>query len=81
MEIDVLKKYYEKFEEFPFLLMTQSYEDDDYKVLMYMAIDRGTPLTREEICKWFENDYDQVVIKEVVNTPSEEFSKTAPWDK
>lgn len=59
----VLDEYYFMFDELPFLLTTQSYEDDDYQILMLNAITRGTPLTREEIEKWFKNDYDIVVDK------------------
>jgi hypothetical protein len=56
----ILKEYYKKFDEFPYLLMTQSYEDDDYQFLMASAINRETPLTPKEIAKYFNNNYDLV---------------------
>ena len=56
----VLDEYYFMFDELPFLLTTQSYEDDDYQILMLNAINRGTPLTRKEIEEWFKNNYDLV---------------------
>lgn len=58
----VLKEYYEMFDEFPYLLMTQSYESDDYQTLMIMAINRRKKLTPEEISKFFKNDYDLVNV-------------------
>lgn len=57
---EILKQYYRKFDEFPFLLTTQSYNDDDYKTLMIMAINRGEKLTEKEISQYFKNDYDIV---------------------
>ena len=57
---DILREYYFRFDEMPYLLTTQSYEDDDYLILMQNAINRGTPLTREEIEEWFSNNYDIV---------------------
>ena len=60
---NVLDEYYFMFDEYPFLLTTQSYEDDDYQILMLNAINRGTPLTREEIENWFKNNYDIVIEK------------------
>ena len=56
----VLDEYYFMFDELPFLLTTQSYEDDDYQILMLNAINRGAPLTRKEIEEWFKNNYDLV---------------------
>ena len=58
----ILRKYVEKFDELPFLLTTQTYDSVDYQVLMMMAIDRGTPLTEEEIADFFHNQYD--IVKE-----------------
>ena len=63
-----LKEYVAKFDELPFLLTTQTYDDDDYQFLMTMAVIRGTPLTEDEIAKFFHNDYD------LVNDPKK-FSK------
>ena len=66
MDNDIAKKYLDMFGEMPFLLTTQSYEDEDYQVLMLIAINRGSPLTEEEIAEYFQNDYD-LVTKESVN--------------
>ena len=68
MENTVLNRYVREFGELPFLLTTQSYDDDDYKLLMNQAINRGTPLTEKEIADYFKNDYDLVSNKK-------EFSK------
>ncbi|MBO7695497.1 MAG: hypothetical protein J6T10_22960 [Methanobrevibacter sp.] len=62
-----LKEYFEMFGEFPFLLTTQSYDDEDYKILMIQAVNRGTPLTEEEIANYFKNDYDIVDDKKFNN--------------
>ena len=62
-----LKEYFEMFGELPFLLTTQSYDDDDYKILMIQAVNRGKPLTEEEIAKYFKNDYDIVDDKKFTN--------------
>lgn len=62
-----LKEYFETFGEFPFLLTTQSYDDEDYKILMIQAVNRGTPLTEEEIANYFKNDYDIVDDKKFNN--------------
>lgn len=55
-----LYEYVKKFDELPFLLTTQSYDDDDYQLLMLMAVNRGTPLTEKEIADFFYNQYDIV---------------------
>lgn len=65
----VLKEYFEKFGEYPYLLMTQTYNDDGYMILMLKAIDRGTPLSKDEIANFFENQYDIVVDKPNYNGP------------
>lgn len=59
---EILKEYYQKFDEFPFLLTTQSYNDDDYKTLMILAINRNEKLSKKEIVKYFKNNYDLVEI-------------------
>lgn len=58
---DVLKEYYKTFDEFPYLLMTQNYDSDDYKTLMIIAINRGKKLTEQEIGDFFNNNYDLVI--------------------
>lgn len=55
-----LKKYYEMFDEFPYLLTTQSYDSDDYKCLMTIAVNRGEKLTEKEIADFFKNNYDLI---------------------
>ena len=60
-----LKEYYKMFDEFPYLLMTQSFDNDDYRVLMALAVNRGTPLTPKEIADYFKNNYD--LVTNVVN--------------
>lgn len=60
MDNSTLKTYFEKFDEMPFLLTTQSYDDDDYLFLMEKAIMENKPLTREEIEKYFNGNYDVV---------------------
>ena len=57
---EILKKYYMEFGEFPFLLTTQSFDDDDYKTLMIIAINRGKKLTKKEIVEFFKDNYDLV---------------------
>jgi len=58
--MSVLEKYYFAFNEYPYLLTTLTYEDEDYQMLMENAISRGKPLTREEINKFFGVKYDNV---------------------
>ena len=58
--MDVKKEYLFMFGELPFLLTTQDYDNEDYKVLMQNAINRGEPLTQEEIEEYFEDDFDYV---------------------
>lgn len=60
----VSAEYYSTFNEMPFLLMTQSYENEDYQLLMKGAILRNEPLLKEEIVKWFGKDYDNVVLED-----------------
>lgn len=61
--MDVKKEYYLLFGEMPFLLVTQSYDNEDYQILMQNAINRGKPLTQEEIEEYFQNDFDYVENK------------------
>ena len=63
MANEVLKEYFEKFDELPFLLTTMSYDDEDYKILMMQAINRDKPLTEEEISDYFEGTYDLVTTE------------------
>lgn len=55
-----LKQYYEMFDELPFLLTTQSYDSEDYQLLMMIAVRRGTPLEEKEIAEFFKDQYDLV---------------------
>ena len=55
-----LREYVRKFDELPYLLTTQTYDSEDYQLLMTMAVNRGSPLTEQEIAKFFHNDYDMV---------------------
>lgn len=61
--METLKEYFNLFGEFPFLLITQDYTNEDYQILMRNAISRGKPLTKDEIEKYFNNDFD-IVIEE-----------------
>lgn len=60
MENTELRAYYDKFDEFPYLPMMASYNDDIYQYLLSMALLRGTPLTEEEINKAYDNKIDLV---------------------
>lgn len=64
MENTELRAYYDKFDEFPYLPMMASYDDDTYQYLLTMAILRGTPLTQEEIEKEYHNKVDLVEEQE-----------------
>ena len=44
-----LDEYFDKFEEYPPLLMTMTYESKFYDEIMKKAIKRGSPLTDKEI--------------------------------
>lgn len=59
-----LRAYFDKFDEFPYLPMMASYDDDIYQYLLTMAILRGTPLTQEEIEKEYNNKVDLVEEQE-----------------
>lgn len=64
MENTELRAYFDKFDEFPYLPMMASYDDDTYQYLLTMAILRGTPLTQEEIEKEYNNKVDLVEEQE-----------------
>lgn len=64
MENTELRAYFDKFDEFPYLPMMASYDDDIYQYLLTMAILRGTPLTQEEIEKEYNNKVDLVEEQE-----------------
>ena len=67
MENTELRAYFDKFDEFPYLPMMASYDDDIYQYLLTMAILRGTPLTQEEIEKEYNNKVDLVEEQENEN--------------
>lgn len=60
MENTELRAYYDKFDEFPYLPMMASYNDDIYQYLLSMAILREKPLTEQEINEAYENKVDLV---------------------
>lgn len=60
MENTELQVYYDKFNEFPYLPMMASYDDDIYQYLLSMAILREKPLTEQEINEAYENKVDLV---------------------
>lgn len=60
MENTELRAYYDKFDEFPYLPMMASYDDDIYQYLLSMAILREKPLTEQEINEAYENKVDLV---------------------
>ena len=56
-------EYYSMFNEMPYLLTTQSYENEDYQMLMKNAILMKKPLTKDDIVNFFGNDYDYVEME------------------
>lgn len=60
--MSVKAEYLSMFGEMPYLLTTQSYDNEDYQLLMKNAILRGKPLTEKEIGSYFGKDYDDIVI-------------------
>ena len=70
MENIELKDYFDKFNDFPYLPMMASYDDDIYQCLLTMALLRGTPLTEEEINNAYENKVD--IVKEEETTENED---------
>lgn len=60
--MNVKAEYLSMFGEMPYLLTTQSYDNEDYQLLMKNAILRGKPLSIQEIESYFGKDYDDIVI-------------------
>lgn len=60
MENTELRAYFDKFDEFPYLPMMASYDDDIYQYLLSMAILREKPLTEQEINEAYENKVDLI---------------------
>ena len=72
MENTELRAYFDKFDEFPYLPMMASYDDDIYQYLLTMAILREKPLTQEEIEKAYNNKVDLVEEQENEGNDMEE---------
>ena len=50
----LIDKYLLRFDDFPPLYTTLSFEDEIYQELMQIALDRGEPITSDEIDEYIE---------------------------
>lgn len=60
----VSSQYYSMFGEMPYLLTTQSYENEDYQMLMNNAILMNKKLKKEDVINFFGKDYDYVELED-----------------